>query len=136
MPKSTTTGRTAARTTTPKQEAAKVAKPKAEKKLNECRCGCGRQVKGAFAQGHDARTYGMVLRGELPESVIADQAGLMSKLAFARKQADAKAARKAKADATPKPTTPEAEAQPEAEPTPEVSARQARKGRKPSRVSG
>jgi hypothetical protein len=111
--------------------------PREPKKLNECRCGCGAMVKGVFAQGHDARLYGQVLRGEKPESLIADQPGLMSKLTFARTQADRKAtakadrqaaAAKAKAEA-PQPDQAAPSPDPEATPTPKVR-------RKPSRVSG
>lgn len=136
---------TARKTTAPSRGAPKGNKPvpaakgdkpaRQPKKLNECRCGCGKMVKGTFAQGHDARAYGMVLRGELDESVIADQPGLMSKLTYARRQAEAKATAKAareataaeakasKAEATPEPS------EDDTEPTPKVR-------RKPSRVSG
>ena len=34
-------------------------------KLNPCLCGCGTRVKNTFAQGHDARLKGMLLRGEV-----------------------------------------------------------------------
>lgn len=32
---------------------------------NKCLCGCGKLVKNTFAQGHDARLRGMLLRGEI-----------------------------------------------------------------------
>ena len=32
---------------------------------NKCLCGCGKLVKNSFAQGHDARLKGMLLRGEV-----------------------------------------------------------------------
>lgn len=37
----------------------------ADKKTNSCLCGCGTKVKGTFAQGHDAKLRGMLLRGEV-----------------------------------------------------------------------
>lgn len=39
---------------------------------NKCLCGCGKAVKYSFAQGHDARLKGMLLRGEV-KSPSADQ---------------------------------------------------------------
>lgn len=58
---------------------AKVAKPKKEKSRQPCKCGCGEEVTGSFAQGHDARFKSWLLkveRGqmavkELPKSVQA-----------------------------------------------------------------
>lgn len=38
---------------------------KAPEKNNSCLCGCGTKVAGTFAQGHDARLKGMLLRGEV-----------------------------------------------------------------------
>lgn len=32
---------------------------------NPCLCGCGKRVKNSFAQGHDAKLRGMLLRGEV-----------------------------------------------------------------------
>lgn len=59
------------------KRADKAAAPKKEKALRECSCGCGEQVSGYFAQGHDARFKGWLLaieRGnmtvdKLPEKV-------------------------------------------------------------------
>lgn len=56
--------------------AAKAAKPKAEKVLNECKCGCGASTGGNFYPGHDARFKGWLLsieRGEKkPEEVLTE----------------------------------------------------------------
>lgn len=49
-----------------------VAKVKAAILTNKCLCGCGKMVKYSFAQGHDARLKGMLLRGEV-KSPSADQ---------------------------------------------------------------
>ena len=50
-------------TKTKKDTAPKTPKtPKAEKPLNECSCGCGAMVKGRFAQGHDAKLKGQLLK--------------------------------------------------------------------------
>lgn len=38
---------------------------KASIKQNPCLCGCGTKVKRTFAQGHDARLKGLLLRGEV-----------------------------------------------------------------------
>lgn len=54
-----------------KKPAAKTARAKTETKVkkailtNKCLCGCGKLVKNSFAQGHDARLKGMLLRGEV-----------------------------------------------------------------------
>lgn len=54
-----------------KKAPAKTARTKAEAKVkkailtNKCLCGCGKLVKNSFAQGHDARLKGMLLRGEV-----------------------------------------------------------------------
>jgi hypothetical protein len=42
--------------------------------LNPCLCGCGTKVKNNFAQGHDARLKGMLLRGEV-KNPSAEQRG-------------------------------------------------------------
>jgi hypothetical protein len=44
------------------------------KKQNPCLCGCGTKVKWNFAQGHDARLKGMLLRGEV-KNPTAEQKG-------------------------------------------------------------
>lgn len=47
------------------KKAAKKAVKAEAKELNSCLCGCGTKVKGTFAQGHDSRLKGMLLRGEV-----------------------------------------------------------------------
>jgi len=50
----------------PATKRAKVEKKIAKQVLtNKCLCGCGKLVKNTFAQGHDARLKGMLLRGEV-----------------------------------------------------------------------
>jgi hypothetical protein len=48
-----------------KKASAKKATRKAPEKNNSCLCGCGTKVAGTFAQGHDARLKGLLLRGEV-----------------------------------------------------------------------
>lgn len=54
-----------------KKAPAKTTRAKAETKVkkqvltNKCLCGCGKLVKNSFAQGHDARLKGLLLRGEI-----------------------------------------------------------------------
>lgn len=46
---------------TPKAKAAPVPKPtKAEKSMHPCMCGCGTEVGGKFAIGHDAKLHSLV----------------------------------------------------------------------------
>lgn len=68
------TPKTAAATKQPAKKTAKKAPTKhakAEAKVkkqiltNKCLCGCGKLVKNSFAQGHDARLKGQLLRGEI-----------------------------------------------------------------------
>lgn len=48
-----------------KTKVAKKAAKSAPAKNNLCTCGCGAKVRFNFAQGHDARLKGMLLRGEI-----------------------------------------------------------------------
>lgn len=52
--------------------AKQVASVKKAVLTNKCLCGCGKAVKYSFAQGHDAKLKGMLLRGEV-KSPTADQ---------------------------------------------------------------
>lgn len=47
---------------TKKAPAKTAPKAKPEAKLNPCGCGCGTMVKNRFAQGHDARLKGQLLK--------------------------------------------------------------------------
>jgi len=64
------------------------------RKPNQCICGCGRQVTGRFAQGHDQRVRGMIQRGELtPPIKAAIKEGLLT--------VDGRSVRHGKADLKP-----------------------------------
>lgn len=56
----------ATKTKAPAKKATKApAKAKTAKETFPCLCGCGTRVTRNFAQGHDARLKGMLLRGEV-----------------------------------------------------------------------
>lgn len=58
----------------------KTATTAANGKVNSCVCGCGTKVSGLFAQGHDQRVRGMLVRGELNATLRkAIAAGLLLK---------------------------------------------------------
>lgn len=63
-------------------------------KRNECVCGCGKKVRHLFAQGHDQRVRGMLIRAasedgyKLPGSMLqAIKAGLLKHLERVRPNA-------------------------------------------------
>ena len=51
---------------------------KASGKTNPCLCGCKTKVRGHFAQGHDQRVRGFIVRNEIPKVLAAAiRAGLV-----------------------------------------------------------
>lgn len=65
---------TKAKSTTKEKGTVKATKAiKAAIQLNACLCGCGAKVKRTFAQGHDARLRGMLLRGEVAKPSAAQK---------------------------------------------------------------
>ncbi len=62
-------------------KSAVAAQPKAkkEKTLSPCKCGCGEQVTGHFAQGHDARFKGWLLKVERGEMKVEELNGVVRK---------------------------------------------------------
>lgn len=92
------------------------AEEKAANKLHPCRCGCGKQIKNLYAQGHDARhvsqlaeQYRTAVKGDVDAAelatikdrifqAVADRPRLTAKLERSVELIDEKAAKGSKAD--------------------------------------
>jgi len=61
------------------KKAAKAAAPKKEKAVRPCGCGCGEQVTSFFAQGHDARFKGWMIKVERGTMAVKDLPPLVQK---------------------------------------------------------
>lgn len=61
------------------KNAAKAAKPPKEKTVRPCACGCGEQVSAYFAQGHDARFKGWMVKVERGQMAVKDLPPMVQK---------------------------------------------------------
>lgn len=70
------------------KKAAKAAQPPKEKVVRPCGCGCGEQVTAFFAQGHDARFKGWMVKVERGEMAVKDLPPMVQKSYEFKKKGD------------------------------------------------